>query len=504
LILLYVSLAVFAVLLRLSTIGIPLERDEGAYAYIGSALTRGAVPYRDVFDHKPPLIYAVYAIISLIHDHDPIIVRLVSAVIWLLSVCVLYLLVNAAHSRNFAAASAAIYSVCAGFYTIQGTDLNTEHLLTPILILMYYFGVRACKSHCIRFAFMAGIMTGLAFCAKPNGVICALPVSTLLIYAGIQRYSSVVRSLFVLAAYAFGVFLVVSICLLYFFLAHGMDDLAFDVFIYNREYIWLGFSSFLSTVRLSTNGSRLGMILGIVSWGSDVPPGYGAIFASATACSLYLILKREFSSALLYSGFLLTALVGAKLSAFGFAHYFVPMIPPATILVTVALGLMVSQAGPVLIRSIWSLIAAMVFVTASADLCLANIVFIGLNGDQISATQYPGMFQGEMFAASLAAANAVEVRLGDSGSMYVAGNQPQIYWLARRSAPTKFIYESPVGLIPSAGDQIVHRLSASPPHIIVLADQSSVAVNEFMIRQRYIEIDRIGPYILLALPELSG
>ena len=52
---------VLGVVLRLPTFGRPLlSDDEAIYAVTADALERGDLLYRDVVDHKPPLIYHVY------------------------------------------------------------------------------------------------------------------------------------------------------------------------------------------------------------------------------------------------------------------------------------------------------------------------------------------------------------------------------------------------------------------------------------------------------------
>ena len=56
--LLILALQIF---LRIPFLGEPLERDEGAYAYIAQRMAVGQVPYRDIYDHKPPAIYFIYA-----------------------------------------------------------------------------------------------------------------------------------------------------------------------------------------------------------------------------------------------------------------------------------------------------------------------------------------------------------------------------------------------------------------------------------------------------------
>ena len=50
-----VTVALFA-LLRAPFLSLPLERDEGEYAYIAQRLAAGDVPYRDAFDQKPPAV----------------------------------------------------------------------------------------------------------------------------------------------------------------------------------------------------------------------------------------------------------------------------------------------------------------------------------------------------------------------------------------------------------------------------------------------------------------
>jgi hypothetical protein len=49
----------------LPTLLYPFGRDQAAFFYIAREWLLGGVPYRDMVDHKPPLIYAVYALSHL-------------------------------------------------------------------------------------------------------------------------------------------------------------------------------------------------------------------------------------------------------------------------------------------------------------------------------------------------------------------------------------------------------------------------------------------------------
>lgn len=52
-----------ALLLRAAGADVPLERDEGEYAYIAWQWLEGVVPYVEPFDQKPPAVFAAYALI---------------------------------------------------------------------------------------------------------------------------------------------------------------------------------------------------------------------------------------------------------------------------------------------------------------------------------------------------------------------------------------------------------------------------------------------------------
>lgn len=51
----------FALAIRIRLLGIPLERDEGEYAYAGQLILQGVPPYKLAYNMKFPGTYAAYA-----------------------------------------------------------------------------------------------------------------------------------------------------------------------------------------------------------------------------------------------------------------------------------------------------------------------------------------------------------------------------------------------------------------------------------------------------------
>jgi len=66
-----------------------LEPDPFIYLTIGSEVLHGAIPYRDVFDHKGPLTYWVYAGLNLLLPSTQAAVRLTLFALFVLSIALL-------------------------------------------------------------------------------------------------------------------------------------------------------------------------------------------------------------------------------------------------------------------------------------------------------------------------------------------------------------------------------------------------------------------------------
>ncbi|HEU5241449.1 MAG TPA: thermonuclease family protein, partial [Ornithinibacter sp.] len=90
----------------------PLDRDLALYATIGQRLGLDSLPYRDLFDHKQPLIHYVYGGLDLIAPGSLLAIRLAAAVpSALVAALLLVYLEPLAGFRRAAAAAAALVRV---------------------------------------------------------------------------------------------------------------------------------------------------------------------------------------------------------------------------------------------------------------------------------------------------------------------------------------------------------------------------------------------------------
>ena len=55
------AIILFVIVARLNLLSMPLERDDGTYAYLGQLVLDGQTPYVSFYETKPPLLYYAYA-----------------------------------------------------------------------------------------------------------------------------------------------------------------------------------------------------------------------------------------------------------------------------------------------------------------------------------------------------------------------------------------------------------------------------------------------------------
>src|SRR3990170_8712352 len=102
------------IVLYLPFLGAPFERDEGVYATIAQGLLDGQVPYRDLFDNKPPLVYLWYALSFLLFGESVVAPRIVAAVFLSFTTLSLFSQVRMVFPRGVAYAAAALFALSTG------------------------------------------------------------------------------------------------------------------------------------------------------------------------------------------------------------------------------------------------------------------------------------------------------------------------------------------------------------------------------------------------------
>ena len=225
-------------ILRLPLLNIPLERDEGEYAYIAWRLDYGELPYRDWVDQKPPGVFWAYRA-ALAIPIDPVCaIHLLVLIVSAASACTLFFVAIRFVGRPWALTAACLFALHSADPAVQGPAANTEQfMLFPLLFSIFLF-LQATGETKRRATLMVacGALTGIAIAFKQVAavnwifLIAAFPFFA---PAG-RRFRDGITFAAWSTAGAAAVWLAIS---LYFLARQGFGDFIYNVFTHNFEYV---------------------------------------------------------------------------------------------------------------------------------------------------------------------------------------------------------------------------------------------------------------------------
>jgi hypothetical protein len=237
--------------------------DREFFRYTGMAILKGQVPYRDFFDHKPPLIYFINA--------AGLGLGMGGWGLWLIStlfaLAVTFLLFRLAkqYRLHYPWLLPLLFNLMIRDFLISERINFTREYST--FFAMLFFCVFMGK-HRFRY-FLLGLLTALCFFTQQDQVLLLTPF---LIYVLVTKDTPSVP---VRLARLAGGFLSVTLVLVLYFAAHGSlgyfwaDAYGFNFSVYLREYKSLG-DHFRTVKRVLDNGNyelpfMIALVLGVTT-----------------------------------------------------------------------------------------------------------------------------------------------------------------------------------------------------------------------------------------------
>ncbi len=162
--------AITAVLLaRTHLLGLPLERDEGEYAYQGQLLLHGIWPYKLAYTMKLPGTAVAYALIMSIFGQSISGIHIGLALVNLITIGFVFLLGKERLGVLGGIMSAASYSVLSLMPNVLGTAAHATHFVVLFAVAGTLFLSRAVNRESLPRIFASGLLFGIAFLMKQPG-----------------------------------------------------------------------------------------------------------------------------------------------------------------------------------------------------------------------------------------------------------------------------------------------------------------------------------------------
>jgi len=451
---------VMAVLLSLSVrlrlLSIPLERDEGEYAYAGQLMLEGIPPYKLAFNIKLPGTYAAYAAMMGLFGQTTAGIHLGFLAVNLATLALLFLIAR----RLLDAAQAAIAGVCYALFSLSPGVLGLQGHATHMVVLMALGGwwllLRTRASGRVWTCAWSGLLFGLSFLCKQPGIFFAMFGGALLLRDVAQAPASErARRLRHLGIFCAGVAIPFLATCLWMWRAGTFHRFWFWTMVYapfhagnlNEEAVWWQLNE------VSRRAAAL-------EW-------WGLAAAAGLVCLMLDKMQRE-------AKFVIVCLLGFSLMAllasfYFFRHYFIVLLPVTSLLVAVAVRATARGAG-------WKL-AACAFALACAGFIFVNrAVWFQLTPDAVCRSLYPG----EPFPEAASIGRYIRENSAPQDPMAVLGSEPEIYFYAHRHSASGYMYMydlmklSPYA--PAMQAEMEHDIEkAKPPYLVMVYAPTSWA-----------------------------
>jgi Dolichyl-phosphate-mannose-protein mannosyltransferase len=406
----------------------PLERDEGEYAYAGQLILQGIPPYQLAYNMKLPGTYAAYALLMAAFGQTAKGIHL--GVIFVNAWCILLVFLIA--KRMFGPIAAVVSGATFGLFTMRplllGLAGHATHFVALMALLSLYLLLEACGSRRLWLYFWSGIFAGLAMLMKQPGVFFIVFAGLYLAWRGKQENTGWKALLAKLAGLLCGAALPYVLTCAVLWRAGVFQKFWFWTVAYARTYgsqltARQGLREFAN--RMELQKEHIGVICLLIVFGM----------------AAFLWERKLKSHAVFMLGLLAFSFLAVSVGFYYRGHYFILLYPAVALLsgagVSAACELLRKMKAP----KVLTIAPALVFLLAFANAVYAERG-IYFSGSIHEVTRQ--VYNTNPFPEAEAIGEYIRTKSDDTARMAVFGSEPEIYFYARRHSATGYIYTYPL------------------------------------------------------------
>ena len=413
----------FTVFIRLRLLEIPLERDEGEFAYMGQLMLQGIPPYLISYNMKLPGIYSAYALIMLLFGKSAAGIHLGFIIINVATIILVFLIAARLFNHFTAFVAGSSYAILSLSPTVYGTSAHATHfVLLPALggLLIMLKSIETDKT---KYVFWSGLLLGLSFLMKQPGIFFVIFASVYLFYNSFRSPNFTLHLLLKKElVFLIGAISPFAITCAFLYFAGVFDKFWFWTFSYASQYVSLISPSEGFKIFLDQAAKVIGKFYSL--WGMTVL-GIGFLLGG----------KIERGQRIFVLGFLLFSLLALCPGFYFREQYFILLLPAVSLLIGIGLN------G--LKRSFFSLHPKLQFVPMLLFIAVLipglfhyRLFFFEWTPHQVSRAIY-GL---NPFPESIEVARYIKAHSQKEDKIAVFGSEPQIYFYANRHSATGYIY----------------------------------------------------------------
>lgn len=422
---------------RLRLLQVPLERDEGEYAYAGQLILQGVPPYALAGNMKLPGAYAAYAAIMRVFGETIGGIHLGLMLANAAAVFLVFLLGRRLFGARGGLAACSAYAVMSVGEAVMGTQAHATHFVVLAALGGILLLLRATDTGRIHPLFWSGLLFGLACLAKQHGVFFGIFGALWL--AWIYRRRAWPR----LALFGAAMLLPFGATCMVLWRAGVFRQFWFWTFTYARAYV--------TEDPLSGAAARLRDAL------RPLLTENAGLWLLAL-CGLTLVWRRRKTNseaALVTTGLLVLSFAATAPGFYFRAHYFVMVLPAAALLAGAAVANGRSAAA-------WLFAGALVF-----SFVWQRDLMFRMTPTQVSRELYGT----NPFPEAIRVAAYIKDHTVSGEEIAVLGSEPEICFYAHRRSATAHIYMYPLTesqpYAPQMQRELIEEVEGGRPEYVV-------------------------------------
>ena len=419
------AIMLFTAAVRIRLLDVPLERDEGEYAYGGQMLLQGFLPYEipSLYKYKLPGIYFLYAVILCVFGQTASAVHLGLLIANLTTILLLFLLAKKLFGHLAGVTTAAFYAIISLSTSVLGLFAHAEHFVVLAAVAGILLLLLAFENYRWWKLFLSGFLLGCAYVIRQHGAAFAAFGALYLLYQLIRQTKGkrlTAASHFII--FCAGTVSPLLLTCFVFLLAGTFNKFWFWAFVYARKN--LDFMPFSVGMELLVENMSKIMVSSLLIWFLALL-GFVALIKGPKLRS-----QRFFVLAFFVFSFL-SVCPGMYFRR----HYFVLLLPAVALFA----GLGVTQIREYILRERqpWISNAASigaVLIAIFFTVCLEYKVLFTLSPISVSRLTYGT----NPFPESLEIASYIEKHSDSNDTVAILGSEPQILFYAKRRSPTGY------------------------------------------------------------------
>ena len=415
----------FVVFVRLRLAGVPLERDEGEYAYAGRLILEGIPPYSIAYNMKFPGTYYAYAIIMAIFGRTTTGIHVGLMFVNVATILLVFALGRRLLGDLAGAVAASSFAILSLDRQVFGVFAHATHFVILAAVAALFLLLRAIENKRTWGFLWSGLLFGIAVLMKQHAIFF-LPFAAALTFwnAGSGEASSLADKARRLGLLALGS-LVPVVAVLVLLLAEGVfPRFWFWTFQYASAYVsevpfWAAWGMFRTAIGKVTEQTLAFWILGLL--------GVVALWIG----------RWDRRAKIVVTGFFVASALAVCPGFWFRGHYFILILPALALLAGVAIATLAQLLERKLSAGVARAAALAVAVAVIGTyVTMERGYLFTLSPRDLSRAR----FGGNPFIEAVEIAKYIQDHTDKDDKIAVMGSEPEIYFYADRKGATGYIY----------------------------------------------------------------